>query len=354
MISPVRLIRPIAVLSALFIVVVAVAEHAAAQEKPKYLLTRKQTKKKVDKCDCKPKKKKKPKKKSPWKFRLRLGSVFQLNSNRAVVGRRDGTTRTIGGDVHGEANWASNGHEVRNRLDINAMFIKTPNTRTWVSGADVFELENIYQYRAGPTWGPFTRVGLTTSLFVGRDLRTNSVQYQFPDGSLTEERTDLRLTDPLSPVTFIQTAGLYLNPVRETEFDLDIRVGAGAREVFAKGQLGVQDDADTPDIVEIINLRNYSQAGAELIVMARGVLFKKKVQYYFGGEFLLPLIRTKEMGDTRSSIDLIDKKIRLGIAYRIARWATLLYEIRLVHQPQLIDQYQIQNQVGFKASYSVL
>jgi len=332
---------------------VFMTERSWAQEKPKYLLTRKQTKKKVDKCKC-VKKKKKPKKAKDWTFRLRIGSIFQLNSNRAVVGKRDGTTRTIGADLHGEANWKKGRNEVRNRLDINVLFIKTPNTRTWVSGTDIFEVENIYQFRAGPTWGPFTRLGAATSMFVGRDLRTNSVQYEFPDGSLSAEQTELRLTDPFKPVTLIQTAGLYLNPVRYKQFDLDIRVGAGAREVFANGQLGVQDDAATTSIVEVINLRNYSQAGAELIVMARGIFYKKKVQYFAGGEFLLPVIRTKEMGDNRKLVDLIDKKIRLGIAYRIARWATLLYEIRLVHQPQLIDQYQIQNNVGFKASYSVL
>jgi hypothetical protein len=50
---------------------------------------------------------------------------------------------------------------------------------------------------------------------------------------------------------------------------------------------------------------------------------------------------------------VIDKRFRLGVAYRIASWATVLYEVRLVHQPQLVDEYQIQHNFGFKASYSV-
>lgn len=301
-------------------------------------------------CECKPPKKPKPS--SPWEFKLRLGSIFQLSSNQSVIGKADGTSRSIGADVHGEANWAGGRHEVRNRLDANVVFIRTPNTRGWVSATDVLELESIYQYRITSWMGPFLRGGLVTSMFVGRDLRTNSVEYQLPDGSLTPEQTELRLTDPFQPLTLLQTVGAFVNPVREEEFDIDFRGGIGAREVFADGQLGVQDDSDTTGIVEIVDLRSYVQAGLELIAMSRGILLEKKLQYFFGGEFLLPLLRSES--DGRSSLSLIDKRIRLGIAYRVASWATLLYEIRLVHQPQLLGRYQIQNSFGFKASYSVL
>ncbi len=328
---------------------------ASAQEKPEYLLTHGQTKEKsAPRAPCPtptaPEQPVSPP--SEWDFKLRFGSVFQLSSNSNVIGKGNGTSRSIGADVHGEANWARQRHEVRNRLDVNVVFIKTPNTSGWVSATDSLELENIYQYRALPWTGPFTRVGMSTSMFIGRDLRVNSVQYQLPDGSLSEAKTELRLNDPLRPFTLLQTVGGFFNPVREQEFDLDFRGGLGAREIFADGQLGVRDDNDTPGIVEIVELRSYVQAGIELIGMSRGILFEKKLQYFFGGEFLLPLLRSQP--DERSAFALLDKRVRLGLAYQIAAWATLLYEIRLVHQPQLLDRYQIQNSFGFKASYSVL
>lgn len=343
-------------LSVLVVLAVALAPAPTwSQEKPKYLLKKKQTdKKKDDKCKCDDKKPKKEKAPSEWQFKLRVGSVFQLNSNKSVIGKRDGTSRSIGADLHFEANWTRRKHEIRNRADANVVFIKTPNTGGWVSAIDVLELESIYQYRSLPWMGPFGRVGVATSMFVGRDLRTNSVQYQYPDGTLTEERTELRLTDPFSPVTLLQTAGVFINPIRDPRFDLDIRAGIGAREVLADGQLGVLDDKDTTGIVEVVDLRDYAQAGVELIVMTRGQLFDKKVQYFSGGEFLLPVVRSELAGDDRSAFKLIEKRFRLGIAYKIAKWATLLYEIRLVHQPQLVDTYQVQNAFGFKGSYSVL
>ena len=240
------------------------------------------------------------------------------------------------------------------RADANVVFIKTPNTRGWVSATDILDLESIYQYRATPAFGPFARAGMITSMFVGRDLRTNLVQYQFPDGTLTNEQTELRLTDPFSPITLLQSIGAFVNPVREKYFDLDIRFGVGAREVFADGQLGILDLDDTAGIVEVINLFDYVQAGLEFIVMARGQLSGDKVQYFTGAEFLLPVFRSGTLDDGRNAVELLEKRIRLGVAYQIASWATLLYEIRLVHQPQLVENYQIQNNFGFKASYSVL
>lgn len=123
--------------------------------------------------------------------------------------------------------------------------------------------------------------------------------------------------------------------------------------MLADGQFGVQDRSETPAIVELVDLHDYWQAGFELIAMARGELYEKRIQYFAGGEFLLPIIREKEPGDDRNAFEVLDKRLRLGVAYKIASWATILYEVRLVHQPQLIDLVQVQNNFGFKASYSV-
>jgi hypothetical protein len=336
---------------------VAATAPAAAQEDPQYLLKHKQTKAATPAdCKCPPEGEDKPKEEAPpkpWQFRFRAGSLFQLNSNKGVVGQRDGTSRSIGADLHAEANWTGGRHEVKNRADVAAVFIKTPNLSSWVTASNLLEVESIYQYRVRPWAGPFTRLQVTTSMLVGSDLRTNSVQYQLPDGSLTGQRTELRLTDPFRPTTFLQTVGGFVNPVREKAFDLDFRAGVGFREVLADGQLGVKDLSATPAIVELVALEDYWQAGVELITMVRGELWEKRIQYFAGGEFLLPVVRTRREGDDRSAFEVLDKRIRVGVALRLASWATILYEIRVVHQPQLLDEVQIQNNFGFKATYSV-
>lgn len=151
------------------------------------------------------------------------------------------------------------------------MFIETPNTKRWVSSTDVLKAESIYQYRLAPSTGPFARAGMMTSMFVGRDLRTNAVTYEFDDGRSTDDlQTELRLTDPFSPLTLLESIGWFVNPVQYRSFDLDFRAGLGARQVFADGQLGVQDGSSTTDIVEVVRLRSYQQAGVEAIAMARG------------------------------------------------------------------------------------
>jgi hypothetical protein len=343
-----RLHRTVALLA-----LAGLARAAAAQEDPKYLLKHKQTKAPAPTDEkCPPPEAKPVEPPGPWELKLRAGSLFQFNSSKGVVGQRDGSSKSLGFDLHAEANWTGGKNEVRNRLDLAAVFIKTPNLTSWVTASNFLEVESIYQYRARPWAGPFVRAAVNTSILVGRDLRTNTVQYQCPDGTLSGPRTDLRLTDPLRPTTFLQTIGAFVNPIREEMFDLDFRAGFGARETIADDQLGVQDDSMTPAIVELVELHDSLQAGLELIVMVRGEVWEKRIQYYAGGEFLLPALRTKQEGDDRPAFEMIDKRLRVGVAFRIASWATVLYEFRVVHQPQLVDDYQIQNNFGFKATYS--
>ncbi len=327
---------------------------ATAQEKPEYLLKKEQTNKRPDAPPCRCDPPPPPKPPTPWTFKLRIGSVFQLSQSRSVLGRIDGTTRSFNLDVHGEANWRCGRHEVRNRLDTNDLIVKTQNTGRWVPASDFVELESIYQYYAGRHVGPFARVGLKTSVFLGRDLRTNAVQYQLPDGELTPSRTEYRLTDRLLPLTLLQSVGMFYNPVHEAQFDVDLRGGIGVREVIADDQLGVRDVATTTAIVELAGLHSYVEGGLEAIIMVRGEAWKERVSYYGGIELLLPLLRTREVGDDRTAVELLSKTVRLGVAYRLAKSATILYELRLVHQPQLIDSVQVLNNFGFKATFNLL
>lgn len=338
---------------AAFLSFLLLARPAFAQEKPTYIAKHKQTtelKKKND-CKCEEEKKKEP---SDWEFKLRVGTVFQLSSNKNVVGQVDGTTRSFNASVHGQANFSRGRHLWRSRMDAQGVVVKTQNTRRWVPATDFVELETIYQFRARKWVGPFVRLGLNTSLFIGRDLRTNSVQYRLPGGMLTGERTEFRLSDPFLPLSLLESVGVFFNPLAKHWLDLDIRFGIGSRQVFANGQIGVDDDDETQDIVELVSLNSYTQAGVELVTMFRGELFDETLYYYSGAEFLLPLIRSKEPGDNRSNIDLLNKVFRLGVGYKLAKRATVLYEIRLVNRPQLIDRYQIQNSVGLKGSFDLL
>jgi hypothetical protein len=328
---------------------------AHAQEKPEYLLKKDETNKRPADAPCAVPAEKKPEEPPPdWTFKARVGTVFQLSQSTGVVGKLDGSTRSIQGDAHLEANWKHGDHELRNRFDANDLLVKTQNTGRWLPASDFVEIESIYQHHTTEHLGPFVRAGLRTSLFLGRDLRTNAVKYQLPNGELTDERTEYRLTDRFLPLTLLQSVGVFYNPVKRKHFDIDVRGGIGVREVFANRQLGLLDKAETPDIVELTQLRSYQEAGLESIIMVRGELWDEKVSYYFGGEFLIPILRSSNMGDNRGPVELISKTIRICASYRLAKSATLLYELRLVQQPQLVDTVQILNNVGFKATFNLL
>lgn len=328
---------------------------AWAQEKTEYLLKKDQTNKRPDEPPCKCEEPPAPpKKKSPWTFHVRIGSVFQISQSKSVVGKLDGTSKAFQIDVHAEANWMCGKNEVRNRLDTNDVIVKTQNTGRWLPASDFVEMESIYQYHALPEIGPFARAGLRSSIFLGRDLRTNSVQYQFPDMSLSSPRTEYRLTDRFLPLTLLQSVGVFYNPVRKKHFDVDFRAGFGVREIFADNQLGVSDDSTTKDIVELVELHSYVEAGLETVAMVRAELWDERISTFAGVETLVPFLRSRTTNDSRGTLDLVSETIQFGVAYKVAKSATILYELRLVHQPQLIDVVQIQNNAGFKATFNLL
>jgi hypothetical protein len=75
---------------------------------------------------------------------------------------------------------------------------------------------------------------------------------------------------------------------------------------------------------------------------------------FAGVETLVPLLHSQEPGDLRSTVDLISETVQLGVAYKLVKSATIVYELRLVHDPQLIEAVQIQNNAGFKATFNLL
>jgi hypothetical protein len=202
--------------------------------------------------------------------------------NRSVVGQAQGTGFAAGYTLDAAVAYNAEHHEWRNGLISSAGTTKTPTIDTWVKTRDALSFESIYLYHALPWIGPFVRVGLDTQMFGGSDPRAAATTYAIAhvDGSTeTITGTRLHLSNPFQPMTLKESAGAFVQPLRDERIRLEGRAGAGAQEVFANGVLALADDVKTPDQVEVKELKSFNQAGIEALVEATGTFRAQRTTY---------------------------------------------------------------------------
>lgn len=287
-----------------------------------------------------------------WVGDLALGSSVALAQSSNVVGRIDGTSFAIGLKVNGALDWARDVHEWRNSLTLGETFTRTPAVDEFVKTNDQLLLESIYLYHLKrlPWLGPFARFKLTTALFPGEDVRAAPVSYV---GAVTRTADTLRLTDAFTPTTLQQMVGAFGKPVDRKDLALEIKAGFEARQMIADGQLAIADDAATPDI-EVTALKTVVQGGPSLGVIGKGVLAEGRVLYAGLAEAMIPAINNQAATDDRSALELTNVNFEFNLSFKLVSWASVDYQLRAVREPQLIDKWQLQNNLLLSFSYALI
>jgi hypothetical protein len=278
---------------------------------------------------------------------LSLGGTLNVVDNRSVVGQAQGTGFAAGWAIDAAVAYNQGEHEWRNGLISSAGATRTPAIDAWVKTRDALSFESIYLWHVLPWLGPFVRVGLDTQMFPGSDPRAAPTTYSIArtDGSKESiTGTRLHLSDPFQPLTLKESAGVFVQPLREEKVRLEGRVGAGAQEVFANGVLALGDDAKTPDVVEVKELASFNQAGVEALAEATGTFRPQRITYKAGIGVLFPLAHTAlAAGDERTTLQLTNVDIVGALSFKLVDWASLDYQLRLLRQPQLVDAWQVSN-----------
>ncbi len=291
-----------------------------------------------------------PPKQDGLEITMKNGATFSLVDTRDVVGvQPNGSTLTVGLKFDGVATYRRSGHEWRTILGINEALTKTPALEEAVKSADAFTVESTYLYFVRPWFGPFARVTLGTPLFRGFDVRPVDTTYNISRVSGASETITSRrltLTEPFRPLTLKETIGPFARPFSGDRFNLETRVGLGGLQTFADGQLILKDDAATEGQIEVQELRDVLQIGAEGTLEMWGALYEKKVAYKIGVGALIPAWNNDVPAAgqaARSPLALTNIDIGASISFKVVEWATLDYEVKLVRQPQLTEQWQIRN-----------
>jgi len=285
---------------------------------------------------------------------LTIGANLNFASNSNVVGQTDGYSTVFGLNLKGGLDYLYNKHEVRNTLSIQEGFARTPVIDEFIKTNDVVEFESLYSYFILKWVGAFGRLSLKTSILPSESVTSEDVDYAIArlDGTQEALTTDrLSLADPFSPFSINQSIGAFLEPIRSEAINASFRLGLGARQTFAKGVLANKDDAATP-VIEVIELDDVFQAGAETFLGVKGRFYDRRLNYEVGATALVPFINNDDT--ERTAFELMRYGLTGSLSTSVFSWMSLSYEFRLLKDPQLIDALQVQNGLLLTFNYNFI
>lgn len=286
---------------------------------------------------------------------LSVNGNVNLVQNDSVVGQVDGLSILFGLGIKGGLDWINGRHELRNTLTIDESWARTPVIDEFQKNNDEISLENLYNYFFLKWAGAFGRLNASTALLPTTDLRSEEVTYLITrnDGSVDtlSDLSRLELADSFSPFSLYQSLGLFAEPIQKPAFALSVRLGAGARETFADGVLIIEDNDETLEI-EVTELDNVYQGGGEAFLGVRGKAYEDRLSYEVGGSVLMPFLNNDDQN--RSATELTRYALTAAFNFSVFSWMGLTYKAKVISDPQLLDDVQVQNSLLLSFSYSFI
>jgi hypothetical protein len=67
---------------------------------------------------------------------------------------------------------------------------------------------------------------------------------------------------------------------------------------------------------------------------------------------MMPFVNDLAEGDDRGLVDLTNMEFGAKLSFKVLEWLSIDYVFRALKQPQLLDEFQIQNNLLLTASYA--
>ena len=287
------------------------------------------------------------------KWKLAPSLSFSFNDNRSVVGQPDGWAMTLDAHLPVDLGYRTGPHEIRGTFDAQAAFARSAALSEFTKSKDHFGVSGDYLFHALEWFGPYVHFALDTAMFEGYDTRANDTTWHiaYRDGTTQDYGgRHLLVTDPFQPLTIRESAGAFAEAYKSDPFTLEVRVGFGGIHTMAAGQLVVNDDAGTPE-VEVKELYSFDQAAVELGVAMTGAFVEKKVTYDVGAVVAVPVVNRPENPDFTLG-ELTNVDLHAILSFKLLSWLSLDYTFKAIRQPQLVDAFQIQNNLLLTLSYT--
>lgn len=316
------------------------------------------------------KKKDDKKKEDPdgWKVKGNVGLTGSFSDARNVVGAEEGTTLQVGLVLAMNADWKSGQNGWENELKIQQTQSKPPQLDSFVKAVDQVDLKSTYLYRLlDPKWlGFFGRFKLNTQALRTRSIRVNETRYQ-QEGStefqVAAPQVAFVLAGPFEPLTLRESAGAFANPLKEDAITLKAGLGLAAQHVIVReGRIianveeAVVDDATGAvfDRVTYTPLDSQNDFGLELTVDAKGIVVKDLLSWKASIDLFQPVLPGEDDDTKPQGIDRLNADFNAGLSLKLAKWLSADYVLILRRQPQVVEDWQIQNQILLSAGFDII
>ncbi len=287
------------------------------------------------------------------KWKLAPSLSFSFSDNRSVVGQPDGWSMTIDAHLPADIGYRTGPHEIRGTFDAQTAFSRSAALSELTKSKDYFGVTGDYLFHALEWLGPYVHFGLDTMMFQGYDTRASETTWTvtYLDGSTRGFiGRHFQLTDPFQPLTIQESAGVFAEAYKSDPFTMEARIGFGGLHTLAEGQLMLADNAATPE-VEVKELYSFDQAAVEFGVAMTGTFVENKVTYAVGADVAIPVVNHPEApGFTLPELTNVD--LNATLSFKLLSWLSLDYTFKAIRRPQLVDAFQIQNNILLTLSYT--
>lgn len=290
-----------------------------------------------------------PKKRKGMVPSLSIGLNFAFSQSQGVVGVPDGVAMALGLTLRGGLDFRRGPHRWTTDLLIQETITKVPGIEPFIKGSDLIEVTSEYAYHF-PRVGRLSVYGgirLRGTLLEGSLVRREETHLQLTnvDGTtftdLVGAQQPYPLTEFLAPLILEQSAGAGLRALGLRSASLSFRLGLIAHQVITQGGYVVHDDEATPGVVELIQMRDYVQGGAEARAVLTGRVADDLLGYQLGVRVMFPFATS--VSTTLAYHRLLNVELRAALSIRIFSWASLEYSLRVLRMELLTPGWQVAN-----------
>ncbi len=300
--------------------------------------------------------------KDGWTLTLKLGGNFNLNDSQNVIGSDDGLTIQFGLLLGANARFKKGQHRWNNELVIQHNQTLTPQIDRFVKSFDLFDLRTMYIYKLKSVeWlGPYVRFAMQTPLLPGYAVRAEETEViRFDEDGETElEREtigsgdEISLTGAFEPLQLRESAGLFGDPIDEQEIRLAFQIGFAVQQIIARdGSIISNEDGN---VIETTRIESLNDLGAEAELALRGEIVKDVLNYRFVSNVFWAAVTSSDREELQEFENQINLRILAGIGVAITEWMNLEYSLNVIRQPQVLNEFQVQNGLQLLFEYNVL
>jgi hypothetical protein len=306
--------------------------------------------------------------KDGWTVSFRLGGNFNLTDARNFVGSEDGTTVQVGVVLEGNAFLLKGQHNWNNELSIQHNQTLTPQLNRFVKSFDLLDFKSTYIYKLKkPSWlGPFGRFALQTPVLPFEVVRVDSFEIVDEAGNpvttgVVPSGDGFELTGAFEPLQLRESIGLFGDPIKEQAFNLEFQVGAGFQQIIVRDGFSIQgeeegstlSDGSTGRLITARKLESVAEVGAEAEVRMKGDIVKEVVYWNFlANAFWAGASTSSRPRDNFE--DQMNLKLKGALGVRLTNWLEAEYTLNVIRQPEVLDEFQVQNGFNLVLTYVLL